>query len=113
MSDIRGLLSRMDKAGDAERKRLSGQIRQQIQIVERGVGGVAKGKTVSFPLSDGRLVQKVTEVVAGSGAVVRAISFCSIGSTYLDEITRTCEWAAVPSSECALAHFSRSRAGEV
>ncbi len=75
MSDIRGLLSKMDKAGNAERKRLSGQIRQQIQIVERGVGGVAKGKTVSYPLSDGKLVQKVTDVVAGSGAVVRAISF--------------------------------------
>ena len=44
MSDIRGLLSKMDKAGNAERKRLSGQIRQQIQIVERGVGGVAKGE---------------------------------------------------------------------
>lgn len=75
MSDIRGLLSKMDKAGNAERKRLSRQIRQQIQIVERGVGGVSKVKTVSYPLSDGKLVQKVTDVVAGSGAVVRAISF--------------------------------------
>ena len=75
MSDIRGLLSRMTKASEAERKRLSGQIKQQIQIVERGVGGVATGKTANYPLSDGRLVQKVTEVVAGSGAVVRAISF--------------------------------------
>ncbi len=75
MADIRGLLSKMAKAGDAERKRLSGEIKQQIQIVERGVGGMAKGKTVSYPMSDGRHIQKVTEVVAGSGAVVRAISF--------------------------------------
>ena len=76
LHDIRGLLSKMDKASAGERKRLSGrQIRQQIKIVERGGVGVAKGKTVSYPLSDGRLVQKVTEVVAGSGSVVRAISF--------------------------------------
>jgi len=75
MTDIRGLLNKMDKASEVERKHLSGEIKQRIKIVERGVGGVAKGKTVSYPLSDGRLVQKVTDVVAGSGAVVRAISF--------------------------------------
>jgi hypothetical protein len=65
----------MDKASEGERKRLSGEIRQQIQIIERGVGGVAKGKTVSYPLSDGKLIQKVMEVVAATGAVVRAVSF--------------------------------------
>jgi hypothetical protein len=75
MSDIRGLLNEMVKASDIERKRLSGRIKERIAIVERGVGGVAKGKTVSYPLSDGRTIQKVTEIVAGSGAVVRAISF--------------------------------------
>ena len=60
MSDIRGLLDKMAKASEVERKRLSGEIKQRIKIVERGVGGVAKGKAVSYPLSDGRLVQKVT-----------------------------------------------------
>ena len=75
LNDIRGLLSKMGKASNAERQRLSGEIKERLKIVERGVGGVAKGKTVSYPLSDGRLVQKVTEIVAGSGAVVRAISF--------------------------------------
>ena len=75
LHDIRGLLSKMNKASEGERKRLSGEIRQQIQIVERGVGGVAKGKTVSYPLSDGRMIQKVTEIVAGTGSVVRAVSF--------------------------------------
>jgi hypothetical protein len=75
MSDIRGLLDKMAKAAQAERKQLSGEIRQRIGIVERGVGGVAKGKVVSYTLSDGRTIQKVTDVVAGSGAVVRAISF--------------------------------------
>jgi CHAT domain-containing protein len=75
MTDIRGLLGKMAKASEAERKRLSGEIKQRLKIVERGVGGVAKGKTTSYPLSDGRLVQKVTEIVSGTGAVVRAISF--------------------------------------
>ena len=75
LNDIRGLLSEMNKASEGERKRLSGEIRQQIQIVERSVGGVAKGKTVSYPLSDGRMIQKVTEIVAGTGSVVRAVSF--------------------------------------
>ena len=75
LNDIRGLLSKMNEASETERKRLSGEIRQRIGIVERGVGGVAKGKTVSYALSDGRTIQKVTEVVAGSGVVVRAISF--------------------------------------
>jgi hypothetical protein len=75
MSDIRTLLGKMANASEAERKRLSGEIRQRIGIVERGVGGVTKGKTVSYPMSDGSHIQKVTDVVVGSGAVVRAISF--------------------------------------
>jgi hypothetical protein len=75
MADIRELIRKMENAGASERKHLSGEIKQRIKIVERGVGGVAKGKTVNYPLSDGRLVQKITDVVAGSGAVVRAISF--------------------------------------
>jgi CHAT domain-containing protein len=75
MSDMRGLLDKMSEASASEQKRLSGEIKEQIKIVERGVGGIAKGKTVSYPLSDGSMIQKVTDVVAGSGAVVRAISF--------------------------------------
>ena len=75
MSDIRGLLVKMEEANEAERKRLSGEIKQRIGIVERGVGGVDKGKAVSYTLSDGRTIQKVTDVVASSGAVVRAVSF--------------------------------------
>jgi hypothetical protein len=75
MPDIRVLLGKMAKASETDRKQLSREIRQRIGIVERGVGGVAKGKTVSYALSDGKTIQKVTDVVAGSGAVVRAISF--------------------------------------
>ena len=75
LTDIRGLLSKMNEASDTERKSLSREIKQQIQIVERGVGGVTKGKAVSYALSDGRNIQKVTELVTGAGAAVRAVSF--------------------------------------
>jgi hypothetical protein len=75
LADIHLLLQRMQQANETERKQLSGEIKERIKIVERGVGGVAKGKTVNYPLSGGRRVEKVTEVVVGTGAVVRAISF--------------------------------------
>lgn len=41
----------------------------------RGVGGIRTGAPREFILSDGRTVQKVTEVVRGYATVVRAISF--------------------------------------
>jgi hypothetical protein len=75
ISGIRGLLDRITKASEAERKRLFGEIKQRINIVERGVGGIAKGKAMSYSQSDGTLVKKVTEIVTSTGAVVRAISF--------------------------------------
>lgn len=75
LADIRDLLAKMNKAGETERKRVSGRIKERIEIVERGVGGVAKGKTESYPLSDVRHIHKITEVVVRSGALVRAISF--------------------------------------
>ncbi len=42
---------------------------------ERGVGGITKGQAVTYMLSDGKKIQKVTEVVTGTGSVVRAVSF--------------------------------------
>lgn len=75
MSDMQDLLRRMETADEGDRNRLSGDIRKNLRLVQRGVGGVGKGKRVTYPLSDGRRIQKVTEVVSGSGAVVRAISF--------------------------------------
>jgi len=41
----------------------------------QGVGGVTKGQAVTYTLSDGKKIQKVTEVVTGTGSVVRAASF--------------------------------------
>jgi hypothetical protein len=75
LQDIRGLLKQMATASEAEQIQLSKNIKQRIGIVERGVGGIAKGKIVSYALSDGKTIQKVTDVVTGSGAVVRAVSF--------------------------------------
>jgi hypothetical protein len=45
-----------------------------------GMGGITKGQAVTYTLSDGKKIQKVTDVVTGTGSVVRAVSFQSIGS---------------------------------
>jgi len=42
--------------------------------MQRGVGGVTKGQTVTYTLSNGKKIQKVTKVVEGNGSVVRAVS---------------------------------------
>lgn len=41
----------------------------------RGVGGVTKGQTVTYTLSDGKKIQNVTDVVTGTESVARAVSF--------------------------------------
>jgi hypothetical protein len=51
------------------------EIKLRIAIVQRGVGGVTKGQAVTYVLSDGKKIQKVTDVVTGTGSVVRAVSF--------------------------------------
>jgi len=38
-------------------------------------GGITKGQAVTYTLSDGKKIQKVTDVVTGTGSVVRAVSF--------------------------------------
>jgi len=51
-------------------------IKQRIAVVmQRGVGGIVKGQSVIYTLSDGKKIQKVTDVVTGTGSVVRAVSF--------------------------------------
>jgi hypothetical protein len=44
-------------------------------IMQRGVVGIVKGNSVTYTLSDGNKIQKVTDVVTGTGSVVRAVSF--------------------------------------
>jgi hypothetical protein len=75
MADIKGLLAKMENADDAGKKTASQQIRSSIAIMQRGVGGVTKGQTVTYTLSDGKKIQNVTDVVTGTGSVVRAVSF--------------------------------------
>ena len=46
--------------------------------IYRGFGGIGEGETISFRREDAAQLlelEKVTEVVASTGAVVRAISF--------------------------------------
>ncbi len=75
MSDIQGLLAKMEGTDDAGKQRVSQEIKQRIAIVQRGVGGITKGQAVTYTLSDGKKIQKVTDVVTGAGSVVRAVSF--------------------------------------
>ena len=75
MSDIKGLLAKMETADDSAQQQASQQIKERIAIMQRGIGGVTKGQTVTYTLSDGKKIQKVTEVVDGTGSVVRAVSF--------------------------------------
>jgi CHAT domain-containing protein len=48
--------------------------------MQRGVGGITEGQEITYTLSDGKKIQKVTEVVTGTESVVRAVSF-SIGKS--------------------------------
>jgi len=75
MSDIQGLLAKMETVDDAGKNDVAQEIKQRIAIVQRGVGGITKGHAVTYTLSDGKKIQKVTEVVTGTESVVRAVSF--------------------------------------
>ena len=75
MSDIQGLLAKMETVDDAGKNGVAQEIKQRIAIVQRGVGGITKGQAVTYTLSDGKKIQKVTEVVTGTESVVRAVSF--------------------------------------
>ena len=44
-------------------------------VMQRVVVGITKGQAVTYTLSDGKKIQKVTDVVTGTGSVVRAVSF--------------------------------------
>jgi len=75
MTDIRALLAKMESTDEAGQQRASRQIKERIAVMQRGVGGIVKGQTVIYSLSDGKKIQKVTDVVTGTGSVVRAVSF--------------------------------------
>jgi class 3 adenylate cyclase/CHAT domain-containing protein len=75
MSDLRGLLAKMEGGDEAGQKRASQEIKERIAVMQRGVGGITKGQAVTYTLSDGKKIEKVTDVVAGTGSVVRAVSF--------------------------------------
>ena len=75
LTDIQGLMTQMEAADDAGKKKISSDIQREIQVLQRGVGGITKGRRVTYRLADGKSIKKVTDVVTGTGAVVRALSF--------------------------------------
>ncbi len=85
LDEIQRLLREMAGAAKKQRKEASEKIREEIKIVERGVGGITEGKAKSFKLKDGKVIQSVTEIVRGTGAVVRAVSFRHIDNRSFKE----------------------------
>ncbi len=75
LDNIRRLLKDMEGVDAKEKKALSEKIRSAISSLERGVGGITEGKAKSFHLKGGKTIQNITEIVKGTGAVVRAVSF--------------------------------------
>ena len=65
----------MDIANAFAKKRASQEIKERIAVMQRDVVGITKGDGVTYTLSDGKKIQKVTDVVTGTGSVVRAVSF--------------------------------------
>jgi hypothetical protein len=78
LTDVGAVLLKMTEARGTESSRTTGRMDQHLEIVERGVGGMARSQTAILPHSDNgqlRNIRKATEVVTSTGAVVRAISF--------------------------------------
>jgi hypothetical protein len=76
LSDIAGLLRKMEKAAADDHVRPSHKHAEAIQIVQRRAGGSNSGKAATVsPRVELQRVKKVTDVVASAGAVIRAISF--------------------------------------
>ncbi|MEW6109632.1 MAG: CHAT domain-containing protein [Nitrospirota bacterium] len=75
LNNIQDLLKKMEGVNANDKKKISEKIKNEIRSLERGVGGITEGKSKSFNLKDGKTIQSVTEIVKGTGAVVRAISF--------------------------------------
>lgn len=89
MSDIRGLLAKMETADEAGQKRASQQIKERIAVMQRGVGGITKGQAVTYALTNGKKIQKVTEIVTGTGSVIRTVSFYHSGPQPLQSPDKT------------------------
>jgi hypothetical protein len=76
MTDIRALLAKIEKTNEAGQQRTSQEIvRKMVNLQQRGIGGVKQGPPATYQLSDGKKIEKITEVVTGAGAVVRMVSF--------------------------------------
>jgi len=74
MADIDWLLEKMEQAGADSL--CAATLEKTIHT--RGIGRITEGKKASFSLSDGKRVEKVTDVVMGRGAVVRKLSLIHV-----------------------------------
>jgi CHAT domain-containing protein len=75
MPDIQELLAKMETVDDSAKQEASQEIKRRVKIMQRGVGGITKGQVVTYRLTGGKKINKVTEVVSGTGVAVRTVSF--------------------------------------
>lgn len=83
LSNIQSILREMAGVTAQKKKALSNKVIDEVKIIERGVGGITEGKTKSFRLKDGKIIESITEIVKGAGALVRAITFRHIDNKQL------------------------------
>jgi hypothetical protein len=62
-------------ADDFAKKRGSRGIEERIAVMRRVIVGISKVQALTYTLSNGKKIQKVTDVVTGTGSVVRAVNF--------------------------------------
>ena len=75
MRDIDKLLMDMENASAEAQAEEARKAEENLNVGTRGVGGVRPGAKVTTTTSDGKKIEKVSEVVTGKVKVVRKISF--------------------------------------
>jgi S1-C subfamily serine protease len=83
LDDIRRLLNGMEGSGREKREDISRRVRQKVRSLEGATNNITEGKTKSFRLKDGKVIQNVTEIAKGGGSAVRTIRFAHIDGVAL------------------------------
>lgn len=69
------LLSEFRKAGLDVKLKPEFDLTAEMRDIERGIKGIDSGRMTQFVLSNGTQIDKASEIIKGSGAVVKTLSF--------------------------------------
>lgn len=72
---MENLVSEFMRAGLDIKMRPEFDLNAEMRMIERGIKGIDNGRMSRFVLSGGRQIQKASEIIKGTGAVVKTISF--------------------------------------